>query len=130
MSCFYLSSLLFVVVKISARRFDTTELENNANLQPRNDNENTNNQNCAGDFGKNLNDPVCCGQPGTIGSSDHICPKKYPICKGFIQGRQWGSCSNASVKKVVVKKHPSCAKQPDVVQLCKRNSAQECKTCT
>ena len=26
--------------------------------------------------------------------------------------------------------HPSCEKQPDVVQLCKRNSAQECKTCT
>ena len=37
MCSFYMATLLLVVVKVSAKRFDTTELESNANLQPRND---------------------------------------------------------------------------------------------
>jgi len=36
-----MATLLLVVVKVSAKRFDTTELESNANLQPRNDDGNT-----------------------------------------------------------------------------------------
>ncbi len=47
---------------------------------------------CAGSYGSNVEDPVCCGQGGTIDNTSYICPADYPICTGYIEDVTWGTC--------------------------------------
>lgn len=50
--------------------------------------------NCVAEFGKNVGDSKCCGQPGTINADqvDKICPEEFPICVGYVPGERWGVC--------------------------------------
>ena len=47
---------------------------------------------CAGSYGSDLNDQVCCGQEGFISDVSYICPADYPICTGYIDNVTWGTC--------------------------------------
>merc|ERR1712183_195912 len=42
--------------------------------------------------GAQIGGPVCCGQLGAVSAAFRICPPTYPVCSGFIQGSQWGTC--------------------------------------
>ena len=56
-------------------------------------------QDCAGDHGTRTGSPVCCGQPGTIGSENYVCPARTPICTGFVQNSRWGTCGPVDTQK-------------------------------
>merc|ERR1712228_471836 len=45
--------------------------------------------------GVQVGGPVCCGQTGEVSADERICPSSTPVCSGFIQGSQWGKCSEA-----------------------------------
>jgi hypothetical protein len=54
-------------------------------------------QECAGDYGKRVGDPVCCEKEGTIDSAEYICKNpKYPKCSGYISDKAWGRCISKS----------------------------------
>ena len=48
---------------------------------------------CIADFDTQLNDPLCCGQPGTLKSTNFVCPSNKPTCGNFLCGSKYGTCS-------------------------------------
>ena len=49
---------------------------------------------CSGNNWDKVGDDNCCGAPGKIGRSGHICPKTAPSCTGYESGT-WGTCNAA-----------------------------------
>jgi len=49
---------------------------------------------CVADYGTNLGDGLCCGQPGVLQYSayDYICPKSAPNCSNYVCGKKYGTC--------------------------------------
>ena len=50
---------------------------------------------CAGNHGAGVGGPACCGQRGTVGRHEHICPAAAPECRGYVMGSSWGTCAAA-----------------------------------
>ena len=50
---------------------------------------------CIADYGTNIGDPLCCGQPGVLQYSAHkyICPQSAPTCSKYKCGETYGTCS-------------------------------------
>eukprot|EP00928_Gymnodinium_smaydae_P056811 TRINITY_DN40123_c0_g1_i1.p1 TRINITY_DN40123_c0_g1~~TRINITY_DN40123_c0_g1_i1.p1 ORF type:complete len:307 (-),score=33.69 TRINITY_DN40123_c0_g1_i1:43-900(-) len=57
---------------------------------------NTSAPTCTASYGSVVGSPQCCGQDGTVDSEDHVCPEDAPLCKGFLNGRQFGTCSRVT----------------------------------
>jgi len=51
---------------------------------------------CAASYGAKVGDPVCCDQSGPVSDAIYICGADAPVCTGFVQGSQWGTCRQAS----------------------------------
>jgi hypothetical protein len=49
---------------------------------------------CVADFGTNLGDGLCCGQPGVLQYSayNYICPESAPTCSNYVCGETYGTC--------------------------------------
>lgn len=47
---------------------------------------------CAAHYNAKVGGNVCCGQEGTLDGEWHICPASTPICRGFTQGGEIGTC--------------------------------------
>lgn len=48
---------------------------------------------CIADFGTNVGDNLCCGQPGVLQNTKYACPATAPKCGNFKCGSKFGSCS-------------------------------------
>ena len=48
---------------------------------------------CIADFGTNLGDDLCCGQPGVLKDTRYVCPSNAPTCGDFKCGSNFGKCS-------------------------------------
>jgi hypothetical protein len=47
---------------------------------------------CVADFGSNIGDTLCCGQPGVLLNTNNICPATKPKCGNFDCKTQLGYC--------------------------------------
>jgi len=70
---------------------------------------------CEAHHGSEVGDDACCGQGGTVSSDEYICPEHKPVCRGYIQGHKYGTCSDGTptaVPSQMPKSTPS--RQPTV----------------
>lgn len=72
------------------------------------------NYRCASDYGSVHGDPVCCGQPGTVGDPTHICPQDFPVCVGYQWNVQWGTCVKAGTTECGTQQQELCENFPCV----------------
>mmetsp|Transcript_108239 Transcript_108239/g.305057 ORF Transcript_108239/g.305057 Transcript_108239/m.305057 type:complete len:565 (+) Transcript_108239:57-1751(+) len=85
---------------------------------------------CAGDFGQQPGDPVCCSQPGIIFHTHerHICAEAVPYCHDFLQNKKWGHCETWKVgepPKEREVKALAAAKKKEAERAAKEKAANE-----
>jgi len=71
---------------------------------------------CAGSYGADVGDEVCCGQTGTVSEQWQICPASAPTCEGFVQGSVYGTCQ-PSGQHPVIPKMPKCLDGTQKIEL-------------
>lgn len=49
-------------------------------------------QDCVADYGKNINDDVCCGQSGKVNEAKFICKEEAPKCSYYVANKTYGKC--------------------------------------
>eukprot|EP00928_Gymnodinium_smaydae_P047530 TRINITY_DN31725_c0_g1_i1.p1 TRINITY_DN31725_c0_g1~~TRINITY_DN31725_c0_g1_i1.p1 ORF type:complete len:317 (-),score=24.67 TRINITY_DN31725_c0_g1_i1:38-916(-) len=57
---------------------------------------NTSLNTCTASYGAVIGSPNCCGQEGTVDSEEYVCPEDEPLCKDFVNGRQFGTCARVT----------------------------------